>query len=133
MNKKKHIILFDGECTFCSFWVKFVLKRDKKDLFRFASLQSMAGIYYTDKHDINDSVDSVVLVHNDGSAFIKTNAVFEILYLLGGLGKFMYGLKIFPRFIRDFFYDIIAKLRYKLFKRKACELHLNANYKDKFL
>jgi predicted DCC family thiol-disulfide oxidoreductase YuxK len=53
--------------------------------------------------------------------------------LLGGLGKFMYGLKIFPRFIRDFFYDIIAKLRYKLFKRKACELPLNANYKDKFL
>ena len=133
MNKKKHIILFDGECTFCSFWVKFVLKRDKKDLFRFASLQSMAGIYYTDKHDIHDSVDSVVLIQKDGAPFIKTNAVFEILYLLGGLGKFIYGLKIFPRFIRDFFYDIVAKLRYKVFKRKACELPLNANYKNKFL
>ena len=69
MNKKKHIILFDGECTFCSFWVKFVLKRDKHDQFRFASLQSMAGIYYQDKHDINDKVDSVVLIHKDGNCF----------------------------------------------------------------
>ena len=133
MNKKKHIILFDGECTFCSFWVKFVLKRDKRDQFRFATLQSMIGIYYTDKHDINENVDSVVLINKDGTSLIKTNAVFEILYLLGGLGKFFYGLKIFPRFVRDFFYDIIAKMRYKLFKRKACELPLNANYKSKFI
>ena len=133
MNKKKHIILFDGECTFCSFWVKFVLKRDKKDLFRFASLQSMAGIYYKDMHDINDSVDSVVLIQKDGTSLIKTNAVFEILYLLGGFGKFIYGLKILPKFVRDFFYDIIAKMRYKLFKRKACELPLNVNYKSKFI
>ena len=133
MNKKKHIILFDGECTFCSFWVKFVLKRDKQDQFRFASLQSMAGIYYTDKHDVDEKVDSVVLIDRDGTAFIKTNAVFEILYNLGGLGKFFYGLKLFPRFIRDFFYDIIARLRYKLFKRKTCKLPLDKNYKSKFL
>lgn len=133
MNKNKHIILFDGECTFCSFWVKFVLKRDKKDQFRFASLQSMAGIYYQDLHEIDENVDSVVLIHKDGTSLIKTNAVFEILYLLGGLGKFFYGLKIFPRFTRDFFYDIIAKMRYKVFKPKLCELPLNTNYKSKFI
>ncbi|MDC0338539.1 DCC1-like thiol-disulfide oxidoreductase family protein [Flavobacteriales bacterium] len=133
MNKKKHIILYDGECTFCSFWVKFVLKRDKKDQFRFASLQSITGIYYTDMHNIDENIDSVILINKDGTSLIKTNAVFEILYLLGGLGKFLYGLKIFPRFTRDFFYDIIAKMRYKLFKRKACELPLNINYKSKFL
>ena len=43
MSSQKHIILFDGECSFCNFWVKFVVKRDKKDLFRFASLQSDVG------------------------------------------------------------------------------------------
>ena len=93
----------------------------------------MAGIYYTDLHDIHEDVDSVVLILKDGTSLIKTNAVFEILYLLGGLGKFIYGLKIFPRFVRDFFYDIIAKMRYTLFKRKACELPLNVNYKSKFI
>ena len=133
MSKKKHIILYDGECTFCSFWVKFVLKRDKKDQFRFASLQSMVGIYYTNMHDISENVDSVVLIHKSGNSLIKTNAVFEILYLLGGLGKFLYGLKIFPRFTRDLFYDVIAKMRYKLFRQKACELPLNTDYKNKFL
>lgn len=133
MIRKRHIILYDGECSFCSFWVKFVLKRDKKDLFRFASLQSITGIYYTEMHNINENIDSVILVNKDGTCLIKTNAIFEILYLLGGLGKFLYGLKIFPRFTRDFFYDIIAKMRYKLFKRKACELPLNINYMNKFL
>lgn len=133
MIRKRHIILYDGECSFCSFWVKFLLKRDKKDLFRFASLQSITGIYYTEMHNINENIDSVILVNKDGTCLIKTNAIFEILYLLGGLGKFLYGLKVFPRFTRDFFYDIIAKMRYKLFKRKACELPLNINYMNKFL
>jgi len=133
MNKGKHIILFDGECTFCSFWVKFVLKRDKHDRFRFASLQSMAGIYLTDKHEIDERVDSIVYINKEGKPFIKSNAVFEILYELGGFGKFFYGLKLFPRFFRDFFYNIIARLRYKLFTRKACELPLNKDYKNKFL
>lgn len=133
MNKGKHIILFDGECTFCSFWVKFVLKWDKKDRFRFASLQSMTGIYLKDKYEVDERVDSVILIDREGKPFIKSNAVFEILYNLGGLGKFFYGLKLFPRFFRDFFYDIIAKLRFKLFKRKACQLPLNNDYKNKFL
>ena len=133
MKQKKHIILFDGECTFCSFWVKFVLKRDKQDAFRFASLQSMAGIYYKDMYDIDEKIDSVILIEASGKPQIKSNAVFEILYLLGGFGKFFYGLKIFPRFIRDFFYDLVAKMRYKLFKRKKCDLPLNNDYKRKFL
>lgn len=133
MKQNKHIILFDGECTFCSFWVKYVLKRDKYDKFRFASLQSMTGIYLKDKYDIDESVDSVVYINKDKKAFIKSNAVFEILYSLGGVGKFFYGLKIFPKFIRDLFYDLVAKLRYKFFKRRACELPLNQDYKNKFL
>ena len=91
------------------------------------------NLLYQDLHEIDENVDSVVLIHKDGTSLIKTNAVFEILYLLGGLGKFFYGLKIFPRFTRDFFYDIIAKMRYKVFKPKLCELPLNTNYKSKFI
>jgi len=45
----------------------------------------------------------------------------------------MYVFKLFPRFIRDFVYDIVAKSRYKLFKQKACELPSNTNYKGKFI
>ena len=58
----KHIILFDGECNFCSFWVKYVIKRDENDVFRFASLQSEIGKKYLNQFNIDDSIDSVVLL-----------------------------------------------------------------------
>ena len=132
MENEKHIVLFDGECTFCAFWVKFILKRDKKDQFLFGSLQSDKGKELLAEYSVSKKVDSVVLISDD-KAFIKSNAVFKIFNLLGGWRKGIIILKIFPRFIRDFVYDIIARLRYKLFKRKACELHLDMDYKQKFI
>ncbi|MBK8371996.1 MAG: DUF393 domain-containing protein [Saprospiraceae bacterium] len=30
ISEKHPVILFDGDCKFCNFWVQFVLKRDKK-------------------------------------------------------------------------------------------------------
>jgi predicted DCC family thiol-disulfide oxidoreductase YuxK len=40
-NKK--IILFDGVCNLCDSAVQFVIKHDKKDVFRFVALQQIGG------------------------------------------------------------------------------------------
>jgi predicted DCC family thiol-disulfide oxidoreductase YuxK len=132
MNAQKHIILFDGECNFCSFWVKYVVKRDEKHVFRFASLQSEKGKGLLDKYKVDSTIDSVVLIEN-GKAFIKSTAAFRILKTLGGLRSVFYGLIIIPAFIRDFFYDLMAYSRYKLFGKSTCELPADPNYKDRFL
>lgn len=132
MSNQKHIILFDGECNFCSFWVKYVVKRDKKDVFRFTSLQSEKGKDLLLKFKIDPTIDSVVLIQNDID-YIKSTAAFRVLKTLGGFRSIFYGLIIIPAFIRDFFYDIMAQLRYKLFGQQTCELPLDDNYKDKFL
>ncbi len=71
MNTNKHIILFDGECNFCSFWVKYVVKRDRKDMFRFASLQSEKGKELLTKYEVDDLIDSVVLIEEE-RYFIKS-------------------------------------------------------------
>lgn len=132
MKQEKHIVLFDGECNFCSFWVKYVVKRDKKEVFRFASLQSDTGKKYLEQYQVSNSIDSVVLIEKD-SFFIKSTAALRILKTLGGLRAIFYGLVIIPVFIRDFFYDLIAKYRYKIFGNETCELPLNEDYKDKFI
>jgi len=132
MSKRKHIILYDGECNFCSFWVKYVIKRDKKDLFLFTSLQSEKGKGLLLKFKIDPTIDSVVLIQNDID-YIKSTAAFRVLKTLGGFRSIFYGLIIIPAFIRDFFYDIVARLRYKLFGQQTCDLPLDDNYKDKFL
>lgn len=132
MITKKNIILFDGECDFCSFWVKFIIKRDEKDAFRFASLQSKIGQEYLAKFNISKNIDTVVFIQNN-IAFIKSTAALIILKTLGGFWKLFYGLKIFPLFIRDFFYDLMAKYRYVFFSKNTCQLNSQNNIKHKFL
>ncbi|MCB0401111.1 MAG: DUF393 domain-containing protein [Flavobacteriales bacterium] len=132
MVEGKHIILFDGACNFCSFWVKFVIKRDKKDQFRFASLQSEAGKKLLEMHRVDPLIDSVVLIKQD-KAYIKSTATLHIIKLLGGFRALLFGLIIFPSFLRDFFYDLIARNRYKWFGQKTCELPLNPDFKNKFI
>ena len=130
--ENKYIILYDGECSFCSYWVSFVLKHDKNDVFRFASLQSEKGRALIKQFGVSSKIDSVVLIGNK-KTFIKSNAVFSILNILKGWRRILIIFKLFPRFIRDFFYDIIARYRYRFSTQKACELPLNNDYKTKFL
>ena len=132
METKKHIILFDGECNFCSFWVNYIIKRDKKDVFRFASLQSEIGQGYLEKHKISSSIDSIVLIEKSTS-YIKSTAALRVLKTLGGFRFIFYGLIIIPTFIRDFFYDIIARYRYSWFGKNDCEFVPSQNFMNKFL
>ena len=132
MEQPKHIILFDGECNFCSFWVKYVIKRDGKDVFRFASLQSTVGIKYLDKFNISLATDSVVLIEQE-TTYIKSTAALRILKTLGGVQSIFYGLIIVPTFVRDFFYDLVAKHRYRWFGKTNCEFVAPQVFKSKFL
>jgi predicted DCC family thiol-disulfide oxidoreductase YuxK len=132
MQTEKHIVLFDGECNFCSFWVSYVIKRDKKNVFRFASLKSVIGLELLAKYKVGKDVDSVILLEND-KAYIKSTAALRILKILGGFKSIFYGLIIIPAFIRNFFYNIIATYRYRWFGKLDCEFVPHQNLKNKFL
>jgi predicted DCC family thiol-disulfide oxidoreductase YuxK len=126
----KHIILFDGECNFCNYWVNYIIKRDKKDTFRFTSLQSTIGKELLKQHKISSTIDSLILIE-ENTPYFKSTAALKIVKSLGGLTSTLYAFIIIPRFIRDFFYDIIAKYRYKWFGKSNCEFI--PTQKNKFL
>ena len=117
------IILFDGECNFCDSSVQFIIKRDPKGLFHFASLQSPTGQELQKKHQVPEDIDSIVLIEK-GEAYYKSAAALRICRHLKGAWKLFYGFIIVPRFIRNVAYDIIAKNRYKWFgkKEESCML-----------
>lgn len=118
-----HIILFDGVCNLCNGFVQFVIKRDKKARFQFASLQSpVAEKLLKSYHLSNKTMESVILIHkNKNKVWTESSAVLNILRNLNGLYPFLYGFIIIPKGIRDFFYRQISKNRYKWFgKRDAC-------------
>lgn len=136
MLNQNNIILFDGECNFCNYWVNFVLKRDKQHVFKFASLNSEIGNKLKLEHQIQVpiviGIDSIVLIKND-KVFIKSQAVLEISKHLSGGWFLMMVFKIIPTFIRDSVYDFVAKNRYRWFGKSVCELPQNIDFKDKFL
>lgn len=119
-----NVILFDGVCNLCNSSINFVLDRDKKKKFIFASLQSNAGKELLEFHHIQqlEHYDSILLI-KDHKIYKKSSAALEIAKGLSGGWKFFYVFKIIPRFIRDIFYDLIAKNRYRLFgKSDTCRV-----------
>ncbi|MEJ2103263.1 MAG: thiol-disulfide oxidoreductase DCC family protein [Ignavibacteriaceae bacterium] len=133
MNESHQIILFDGVCNFCNFWINFILKRDKEDKFRFAALQSKVGVEMQKKFSLDtNKLETVVLIIGN-RYYTKSTAALLIIKQLNGFIKILFPLIILPKPIRDFGYDLIAKIRYKLFgEREFCRVPTEAE-KNKFL
>ena len=133
LSEGKKIILFDGVCNLCNNAITFVIQRDKKDVFRYAPLQSNIGKLLTNKHNIDTSkVDSILLIDSD-SAFVKATAALKISRHLTGGYPLMQAFYIIPPFIRNWVYDYIAKNRYKWFGKKDACMIPTPDLKSKFL
>lgn len=115
------IILFDGVCNFCNSSINFVIEHDKAGYFKFAPLQSEVGERMRDEYGIDSvSTDSVILVE-DGKAYLHSTAALRIARKLDGLWSLAYVFIVVPRPIRNIFYKLFAKNRYRLFgKQDAC-------------
>lgn len=118
----KKIILFDGVCNLCSSSVQYIIKRDKKDEFRFVALQSNLGQKILKHIGIADkNIDSIVLYQPGVAYYYKSSAVIEISKTLQGF--FNYGMlfRLLPTFLRDVVYDYVAKNRYNWYgKQESC-------------
>ena len=129
----KPIILFDGLCNLCSSSVQFVIKRDAKDYFRFASLQSSFGQSQLKKYGLPINLIYSIILIKDGVVYQKSSAALEIAKSLNGLWPAFYIFIIVPPFIRDWVYDIISKNRYVWFGKKDSCIIPTVALKSKFL
>ena len=131
----KKIILFDGVCNLCNSSVQFVIKRDKKDIFRFAPLQSEIGKKMVEERGIDTStVDSIILVEPNIAYYTKSSAAIEIANDLGGIWKILNVFTyILPVSVRDWIYDFIARNRYKWFGKKEQCMIPTPEMKAKFI
>lgn len=99
------IVLYDGDCHFCNFWVRFILARDRKKIFQFAPLSLKPDWPQT----------SIILVES-GKTYRKSEAVFRVFQHLGWPEWLISGLQQIPLPIRDLVYDFIANRRYWISK-----------------
>lgn len=127
------IVYFDGLCALCDGFVRFVVARDGLGRFRFAPLQGeTAKLRLTGKLD-TEGMKTVVLEQEDHALRVKSDAVLAILAGLGHGWQLTGVLRIVPRFLRDWVYDVVAKYRHRWFgKRDACRLPTPAE-RERFL
>lgn len=131
--QNKKIILFDGVCNLCNGSVVFIIKRDHKDVFRFAAIQSDIGQRLIKKYQIDTTkVDSILLLDGD-SYDVKSTAALKIARQLKGGYPLLYGFMILPAFFRNWIYDIIARYRYNWFGKKESCMIPTPELSEKFI
>jgi predicted DCC family thiol-disulfide oxidoreductase YuxK len=127
------IVLFDGVCNLCNSSVQFIIKRDKKTQFRFASLQGNFGQEFLKKHNLPaDNFNSFILLEDD-KVYSRSTGALRMLKHLGGGWSLLYGFIILPKFIRDGVYNWIARNRYKWFGKKDSCMIPTPDLKERFL
>jgi predicted DCC family thiol-disulfide oxidoreductase YuxK len=114
------LILFDGVCILCSWWVRFIIKRDVLVRFRFVPIQSSYGAALAANFGIDPKNPETNVVILGGRAYFKSDAAIRVLE---GLPRWSWiGVFAFTsRRIRDWIYDRVARNRYSLFgKTETC-------------
>jgi predicted DCC family thiol-disulfide oxidoreductase YuxK len=134
-----NILFYDGLCGFCDRSVQYILKRDKRNQFRFSPLQGDLAKEALPKHGKNpEDLNTLYLLIDQGlpteRVLQKSDAAIQIGKILGGVSRISAFLtKLFPQPIRDWGYDFIAKIRYRIFgKRDSCRIP-SANDRAKFI
>ena len=127
-RRGEHLLLYDGVCGLCNRIVGFVLTRDRRRRFDFASLQSATGRSIAERAGRSpDDLNTFYVVANyrtDSPRLLsKSRAALFVVQTLGGIWRALSMVGVLPTALLDFFYDLTARNRYRLFGRyDSCPL-----------
>ena len=132
------LLLYDGICGLCNRLNAFVLKRDRKAQFRFASLQSQTGQqllrqYGRDPRDLDTFY--VIANHDSGSPLLmeRAGAGLFVLKTLGGPWRWTGVFGVLPDSLLNFAYDCLARRRYRLFGKYDQCMMPTAEHRERFI
>jgi predicted DCC family thiol-disulfide oxidoreductase YuxK len=127
------VILFDGVCNFCHAGINFIIKQDKKKVFRFAALQSNAGQRLLQKHGLStEKFESFILI-DKGKVYQKSTAGIKVYNQLPWYWKWTQLAWLVPSFLRDGVYNWVARNRYKWFGKKGACMVPSADVRSRFI
>lgn len=126
-------------CGLCNWLVRFVLQRDREEIFRFASLQSDTAVRILQRQGVRPQPPHtfyVVLNFQGASERLldRSDAAIYVLQQLGSGWRWLASAgRLLPRPLRNSLYDLVARHRYRIFgKHESCPLP-DPNVRSKFL
>lgn len=130
------IVVFDADCLLCSRWVQFLLRYDRRQRIRFASIQSPSGQQLLRQAGlVPEKMEHLetLLVVDDCKSYQHTTAILNVLHELGWPWRLAWAGWIIPRPLRDYAYRFIARHRYRLFGRRSTCYLPTAEHAHRFL
>jgi predicted DCC family thiol-disulfide oxidoreductase YuxK len=118
-----HVLFYDGVCAMCNGIVKALLRVDRNELFHFAPLQGQTADLARSLHpDFPSELETVVYVRR-GEVFLRSHAVVLALAEVPYPAKALSWFRFLPTWLTDFFYGMVARVRYRIFgKYDHCPL-----------
>ena len=113
------IIFFDGHCILCNRTVDFLLRKDRKQRLKYASLQSDLSRTFLLQINAQALKEDTVIFYHKGQLLVRSDAVLKIAGILGFPYSILIVFKIIPRGWRDHIYDYIARNRFSWFGRNS--------------
>jgi predicted DCC family thiol-disulfide oxidoreductase YuxK len=114
MNQMDNIVYYDDNCVLCLGVTEFIKKRDRKSKLVFKSLRDLPiGAVEIVKEDLAGKES--VIFQSGNNLYFRSDAAILILNKLGGFWSLAMLSMVFPRFVRDAFYELFSKNRYRLF------------------
>lgn len=118
------IVFFDGVCNLCNGFVNFVIQNETAGKIHFAAIQSETAKRYLTV-DERQTLSSIIVVETDTNKHLtESSAVFKVIRLMRFPWNLFSVLRIVtPSFVGNFFYQFIAKNRYRWFgKTETCRV-----------
>ena len=118
------ILFFDGYCSLCNRWVDFMIRLDRRQQIKFASLQGETAKKYLPAPRLSSSEPETVLYFHDGHIDERSTGILKCLQDVGGPSRALATiLLLIPAFFRDWIYRGVARYRYPLFgRRQTCRV-----------
>ena len=133
------VLLYDGECGLCNRLVRLLLRSDRAGRLNYAPLQSEPAQAYLRAQGLPVAdFDSLVFVPDwdqpaQDAPRLRTDGALAACAIVGGGWRILSWLRVLPRWVRDPFYKLVARMRYALFGEYRGKPLAESEWKDRFL
>ncbi len=127
------IVVFDADCLLCNHWVQFLLRHDRKGVFKFAAMRGEVGRELLEREELPIEGLETLLLVDGGRSWRHTAAILRVLHGLGWPWRLAWLAWLVPSPLRDRLYRWVARNRYRLFGRPQVCMRMPPEQAHRFL